>query len=241
MPLFSGFFQLSSVSLHIFKLNTSVWATFWNNTSNRVLQELRFDKLTNVQRSNGRKNAVSVPRSQALSVEIWSDAAIFYVIHCVSIVKKLMKKLNCEECKKCLVGSIFQSDHDYCGASTYDEVSSASAFTLFVNNGALKIPSKSVFRTIERCEHIFKQSVVEKGISTVKKLKHKMILNVCQHLLFEASKSVFEDHNGENDHQLKLIKWTADKYFTLRLFTYGKHFYLVRQLDKTECQVLGIS
>lgn len=140
------------------------------------------------------------------------------------IVKKLTTKLTCEKCKKCLVGSILQSDHDYCGASTYDEVSSASAFTLFVNNGGLKIPSKSVFRTIERCEHIFKQSVIEKGISTVKRLKNKMIVKVCHHLLLEASESVFEDHKGENDHQLNLIKWTADKYFTLRLFTYGKHF-----------------
>lgn len=58
-----------------------------------------------------------------------------------------------------------------------------------------------------------------------------MILEVCHHFLLEANKSVFTDHElgsnadlVENDHQLKLIKWTADKYFTLRLFTYGKHF-----------------
>ena len=140
------------------------------------------------------------------------------------IVKKLIKKLTCEECKKCLVGNIFQSDHDYCGASTYDEVSSASAFTLFVNNGGLKIPSKSVFRTIEQCEHIFKVSVIQNGISTVKNLKNKMILKVCHHLFLEASNSVFADHETGNDHQMRLIKWTADEYFTLRLFTYGKHF-----------------
>ena len=29
------------------------------------------------------------------------------------IVKKLIKKVTCEECEKCLIGSIFQSDHDY--------------------------------------------------------------------------------------------------------------------------------
>ena len=51
-----------------------------------------------------------------------------------------------------------------------------------------------------------------------------MILKVCHHLLLEASKSVFADHEMGNDHQIKLIKWTADQYFTLHLFTYGKHF-----------------
>ena len=33
------------------------------------------------------------------------------------------------------------------------------------------------------------------------------------------NESLFED-----DHRVKLIKYTADKYFTLRLFTYGKRY-----------------
>ena len=74
------------------------------------------------------------------------------------IVSKLVKKLTCQSCKECLVGAITSvvkasEDHDYCGTSTYSEVSSASAFTLFINNGGLRIPSKSVFTTIELCEH----------------------------------------------------------------------------------------
>jgi hypothetical protein len=28
----------------------------------------------------------------------------------------------------------------------------------------------------------------------------------------------------EDDHRVKLVKYVADKYFTLRLFTYGKRF-----------------
>lgn len=58
-----------------------------------------------------------------------------------------------------------------------------------------------------------------------------MILEVCHHFLLEANKSVFADNEPgsnadlvENEHQLKLIKWTADKYFTLCLFMHSKHF-----------------
>jgi hypothetical protein len=125
------------------------------------------------------------------------------------------------------------SDHDYCGPSTYSQVSSASAFTLFVNNGGLRIPSKSVYTTIEHCEHIFKLYVFQKsnGINNMKNLKTKMILEVCHNSLLDGNKSVFADHElganediVEDDHQVKLIKRTADKYFTLRLVTYGKHY-----------------
>ena len=54
-----------------------------------------------------------------------------------------------------------------------------------------------------------------------------MILEVCHHFLMESSQPVFADHEQgtnesvvEDDHQMKLIKCTAEKYFTLRLFTF---------------------
>ena len=148
------------------------------------------------------------------------------------IVSKLIKKLTCQACKDSLLGSSIatvETDHDYCGLSAYDEVSSASAFTLFVNNGGLRVPSKSVFSIIEQCEHVFKQYVCQNGISSTKNLKSKMILQVCHYFLLESNKAVFSHHElssnvVENDHQTKLIKWTADKYFTMRLFTYGKKY-----------------
>ena len=47
----------------------------------------------------------------------------------------------------------------------------------------------------------------------------------------ESRQPVFEDHEQgtneslvEDDHQMKLIKYTADKYFTLRLFTFEKRY-----------------
>ena len=58
-----------------------------------------------------------------------------------------------------------------------------------------------------------------------------MILKVCQHFLIESRQSVFKDHEEgtneilvEDDHRMKLVKCTADKYLTLRLFTFGKHY-----------------
>ena len=56
------------------------------------------------------------------------------------IVSKLVKQLTCKACRDSLVSDICpskKSDHDYCGVSRYSEVATASAFTLFVNNGGL--------------------------------------------------------------------------------------------------------
>ena len=103
-------------------------------------------------------------------------------------------------------------DHDFCRPSLYREVSLASAFTLFVNNGGLRIPSNSVFTTIELCEHIFRQYVCQKGnsVNSTGRLKNKMILEVCHHLLLDGNKSVCGDHElganedmVEDDHQVK--------------------------------------
>ena len=59
-----------------------------------------------------------------------------------------------------------------------------------------------------------------------------MILEVCHHFLLDGNKSVFADHElganedmVEDDHQVKLIKWTADKYFTLRSRTESTTLY----------------
>ena len=65
------------------------------------------------------------------------------------IVYKLVKQLTCSSCKSCLVShfSTPTPDHDYC-ATKYNDIAAASAFTLFVNNGGLKIPSESVYMLI---------------------------------------------------------------------------------------------
>ena len=58
-----------------------------------------------------------------------------------------------------------------------------------------------------------------------------MIVEVCNYFLLDSKENVFVGHETgtneslvEDDHQMKLIKCTADKYLTLRLFTFGKHY-----------------
>ena len=60
----------------------------------------------------------------------------------------------------------------------YNEVASASAFTLFVNNGGLRVPSQSVYSVVEYTEKVFKANVCQQGqkITTGSKLKQKMVV-----------------------------------------------------------------
>ena len=58
-----------------------------------------------------------------------------------------------------------------------------------------------------------------------------MIVNICHHFALETTIRLFEDHgDGENemlvedDHRTQLVKFVADKYFTLRLFNSGKQY-----------------
>ena len=115
----------------------------------------------------------------------------------------------------------------------YNEVASASAFTLFVNNGGLRVPSQSVYSVVEYAEKLFKANVCQQGqkITAESKLKQKMIVAVCSHFVMDCNFPVFDDHEQglnenvfEDDHKSTLIKLKADRFFTLRLFTYGKRY-----------------
>ena len=159
---------------------------------------------------------------------------IFYIAG--YIVSKLVNNLSCPECKRCLCPlpkSLSVDDHDYT-ATKYHEAGKASAFVNFVNNGGLQIPSTAVYRCIEFCEHVFKATVTgndNQHISNRAKLKNSMIIAVCQHFNLESTFPLFRDHEDgvneaviEDDHSTQLTKHIADKYFTLRLFNYGKKY-----------------
>ena len=101
-----------------------------------------------------------------------------------------------------------------------------------MNNGGLKIPSKSVFQIIEYAELVFKRNVCKEGnsISSKKNLKKTMIMSVCHHFV-DIHQVLFADHEEdinervfEDEHRTKLVKHCADQYLTLRLFTYAKRF-----------------
>ena len=152
------------------------------------------------------------------------------------IVSKLIDHLPCPEYKQSLPPlpkEIPVNRHDYT-ASLYHEAGMASAFTTFVNNGGLQIPSTSVFRIVEYCEHLFKATVTGKDgnlISNECNLKQKMIVKVCHHFVVDSTIKLFPDHGYsdveilvEEDHITKLTKFIADKYFTIRLFNFGKKY-----------------
>ena len=149
------------------------------------------------------------------------------------VVSKLVKKISCLSCKNCLLSQFNPPtpDHDYCSVK-FSEVASASAFTLFVNKGGLRIPSESVYLVVEYTEKEFKASVCKDGkqITRESKLKEKLVMNVCRHFLLDSRK-IFQDHEQglnenlfEEDHQSTLVKLIAERYITLRLFTYGKRY-----------------
>lgn len=66
------------------------------------------------------------------------------------IVSKFVKKIDSQYCKESLIGSTTRSDHGYCIG--YGDVHGPAAFTAFVNNGGLTIPSESAFRVVKYCE-----------------------------------------------------------------------------------------
>ena len=162
------------------------------------------------------------------------DNILFYIAG--YIVSKLIDNLSCPECKKCLVPLPKQSPihgHDYT-SSLYHDCGEASSFTRFVNKGGLQIPSTSVFRTVQYCEHVFRSTVSGQNcqsISNDSNLKKKMILQVCRYFSLDTTQKLFSDHEDgfnelllEDDHCTQLTKFVADKYLTLRLFNFGKKF-----------------
>lgn len=111
-----------------------------------------------------------------------------------------------------------------------EDARKASSFTTFVNKGDLQIPSTSVFRTVEYCEHVFKAIVTSKDgkqISNEGNLKKKMIVIVRQHFKFDSSTGLFTDHGNDDnefladDHRTNLMKRVAD---VSRCDNFGKKF-----------------
>ena len=163
----------------------------------------------------------------------FTSNVLFYIAG--YIVSKLIKTLACAACKKSLLPLPEQlpaNGHDYT-STIYHEAGKTSSFTTFINKGGLQIPSTSVFRTVEYCEHVFKATVTGKDgklISNEGNLKKKMIVSVFQHFTLDSTSKLFTDHEDDDteilvdDHRTNLMKRVADKYFTLRLFNFGKKY-----------------
>jgi len=95
------------------------------------------------------------------------------------IVSRYVNKISCHSCHNCLIGSLSNTDHPYYDG--HNKSHGAAAFTAFVNNGDLKIPSESVHKIVAYAEHVFKVYVCKDKldkISVSSKIKQKMIMEV---------------------------------------------------------------
>ena len=150
------------------------------------------------------------------------------------IVSRLVNKIYCHSCHNCLIGSLSHTDHPYYDG--HNKSHGAAAFTAFVNNEGLKISSESVYKIVAYAEHVFKVYVCKDKldkISVSSTIKQKMIMEVITHIWEDsrASEGLSQGHPQgfnepvlEEDHERWLTKCIAQKFFTLRLFTYCKKY-----------------
>ena len=97
---------------------------------------------------------------------------LFYIA--VFIVSRLVNKISCHSCHKCLIGSLSHTDHPYYDG--HNKSHGAAAFTAFVNNEGLKISSESVYKIVAYGEHVFKVYVCKDKldkISVLSKIKKR--------------------------------------------------------------------
>ena len=78
---------------------------------------------------------------------------ILYYIS-VFTVPKIMKDINCQFCKQCLLVKLDRKRPNDIYYLEYDEVNDPAAFTFFINNGGLTIPCVSTFRTLKCAEKV---------------------------------------------------------------------------------------
>ena len=126
-----------------------------------------------------------------------------------------------------------RSDHIYCPG--YDD-NGPAALTSLINNGGRTIPSVSTFIIVQCAEKVFKLNVCKERhnkITGKTDIRKSMILNVVEYFLGEnrANRQPFESYPPglneivfEEDHEKWLTKCVANKYFTIRLLTFGKSY-----------------
>ena len=113
------------------------------------------------------------------------------------IVSRLVSKISYNSCHNCLIVSFSNTDRPYYDG--HNKSHGAAAFTAFVNNGGLKIPSESVYKIVAYAEHVFKvyacKDKLDK-ISVSSKIKQKMIMEVITHFWEDsrAREGVFQGH-----------------------------------------------
>ena len=105
---------------------------------------------TPLSESNTPDESLLTAEERLLCQQIYSPANAEFVSNILFyigsyIVSKILDKVLCSSFKSYLISQFTgpTTDHNYCSMN-YNNMVEASAFTLFVNNGGLRIPSQSV-------------------------------------------------------------------------------------------------
>ena len=137
----------------------------------------------------------------------------------------MLKKLKCEGRSELLLDV---NDSHGSKATPYPI---HAKFTCFKQNGGLYFPSLVVLKIFNATKVTFKKRVVwqDKGISREKNLDLKIQYAVFEQLghdIFTDSPAHLFAHpvGVECDHLSPLVKLVTQKYFSLRIKTYGKRF-----------------
>ena len=166
------------------------------------------------------------------SISYYKEAILGYIAGFV--VRKIVGKISCPECANALHFDSSKAtiqDHHY---SHFTGLPYLSLISL-KNRGGLILPSKGVFQILVKSEKAFRVAVCgvdsrRPVISARKNLKSIMVNIIYQQLASDVIFPELNKHDLEHEiltedlHSTQLIKKIIDKYVTIRLLTYGKHF-----------------
>eukprot|EP00795_Rhopilema_esculentum_P001055 gene1055-15385_t len=142
------------------------------------------------------------------------------------IIRKIIHKIDCQQCSESLVIPVSSTDHFY-ATMPYAMLFSRK------NRGGLIQASYGAFKVVEQCEKSFKMNVINSSrnqITSESNLLWKMLIQVVSVCDWQQHFPCMGDHGFEvepgfqDDHLAQLVKKVSIRYLTMRLQTYGKRY-----------------
>eukprot|EP00795_Rhopilema_esculentum_P017191 gene17191-8732_t len=142
------------------------------------------------------------------------------------IIRKIIHKIDCQQCSESLVIPVSSTDHFY-ATMPYAMLVSRK------NRGGLIQASYGAFKVVEQCEKSFKMNVINSSrnqITSESNLLRKMLIQVVSVCDWQQHFPCIGDHGFEvepgfqDDHLTQLVKKVSIRYLTMRLQTYGKRY-----------------
>ena len=150
------------------------------------------------------------------------DNVLYYISGFV--IRVLISKFKCKEC----IGKLLLDPRDPHAWKVMD-YPIHTKFTCFKQNGSLILPSSAVLKIVKAAEVLFKKRVQWQrwGITYERNVDLNIKYAVLKHLgpgVFHNPSANFIQHaiGVESNHLTSLLKLVTQKYWSLRLKTYGK-------------------